>query len=291
MNKPSKSAAKAAVGKADLIRPALCFLLSLAAVVLLTLTLIHQAPAVLAASSAPAQSDVDGTGDADVVADTADSLLEGLTGVDLSQSIEVMLLVTVISLAPSILIMMTSFVRLIIVFSLLRSALGTNQTPPNQVLIGLALFLTLFIMAPTIKEINTVAYEPYKNGEINALEAASKATGPLKEFMLRQVSNDDMTFYLDLAKQDPPEDGNWEALGMEVVVPAYITSELKRAFTIGFLLFIPFLVIDIVVASTLMALGMMMLPPTTISLPFKILLFVLVGGWQLLIGSLVQGFN
>lgn len=236
------------------------------------------------------------------------SVLNELIGVDASKPLEVVLIVTILSLAPSILIMMTSFTRIIIVFSFLRNAMSTQSTPPNQVLVGLALFLTIFIMSPVITEIKEVAYTPYSEGEITTTEAVSKASVPLKRFMLKQTSNKDMRFFLELSGRDIDEnadynvDGNADEnaeynanyideLGMDIVIPAFVTSEIKRAFTIGFMLFIPFLIIDIVVASTLMSMGMMMLPPAMISLPFKIMLFVLVDGWQLLIGSLVNGFN
>lgn len=275
----TKCSAKGAV-----VRPLLRFIFSLIAVGSLTAAFVRFAPLASATSSLPSAGD-------EAVAERAGSLLQDLTGVDTSQSVELILLLTVLSLVPSILIMMTSFVRLVIVFSLLRTALGTNQTPPNQVLIGLSLFLTLFIMQPVISEINKNAYEPYKNEEIGVIEMVDRASVPLKEFMLEQVTNDEMSFFLDLAGLDAPENDEWQELSMTVVIPAFITSELKRAFTIGFLIYIPFLIIDIVVSSTLMALGMMMLPPTVISLPFKLLLFILVDGWNLLIGSLVQGFN
>lgn len=226
-------------------------------------------------------------------ADTQDdSLIGSLLDVnDNNGTLELVMLITILSLAPSILIMMTSFVRIIIVFSLLRNALGTQQTPPNQVLIGLALFLTFFIMSPVIKEINTVAYQPYKEGEYTAIEAVKEASVPLKEFMLKNTSKDSMAFFLDLSGTEMPETEPQKNLGIEIVVPAFVLSELKRAFIIGFLLFIPFLIIDIVVSSTLMSMGMIMLPPSIISLPFKILLFVLVDGWQLLAGTLITGFN
>lgn len=293
MSKPEQGIC-AKVSKAQIIKPLLCFCMSLLAVTGLIMVLVHFAPTAFASNTAPVTTSAvtqAPTANNDAVSGNAESLLKNLTGVDLSQSIEVILLITVLSLAPSLLIMMTSFVRLIIVFSLLRSALGTNQTPPNQVLIGLALFLTLFIMAPTIKEINDTAYVPYSNGELSAIDATKQATIPLKNFMLKQVSNADMKFFLDLAGQEMTDQSKWQDLGLEVVVPAFMTSELKRAFTIGFLIFIPFLIIDIVVSSTLMALGMMMLPPAMISLPFKIMLFILVDGWQLLIGTLIKGFN
>ena len=238
------------------------------------------------------------------------SVLYNLIGVDASQPLEVILLITVLSLAPSILIMMTSFTRLIIVFSFLRNAMQTQSTPPNQVLTGLALFLTIFIMWPVFTEINEVAYQPYSRGEITTMEAVEKAGEPLKTFMLKQTSNKDMKFFLDLQDRvvytddsvdsDSPVAADVEEitlvnyqdqLGFEVVIPAFIVSELSRAFQMGFMLFIPFLIIDIVVSSTLMAMGMMMLPPAMISMPFKIMLFVLVDGWQMLIGTLVTSFN
>lgn len=230
------------------------------------------------------------------------SVLEELVGVDASQPLEVILLVTVLSLAPSLIVMMTSFARIIICFSFLRTAMQTQSTPPNMVLTGLALFLTLFIMWPVFSEINEVAYQPYSKGEITTEQALEKAGEPLKTFMLKQTSNDDMKFFLDLKGQTLDKTGNEEAseitlenyseqLGFEVVIPAFIVSELKRAFQMGFLIFIPFLVIDLVVSSTLMAMGMMMLPPAMISLPFKIMLFVLVDGWQLLIGTIVNSYN
>lgn len=218
-------------------------------------------------------------------------LLSLLDANNSSSTLDLVLLVTILSLAPSILILMTSFTRIIIVFSLLRNAMGVQQTPPNQVLIGLALFLSLFIMSPVFTKINDVAYKPYKAGQITTIEAAKAASVPLKEFMLKQTSNDSLQLFLDISKTEMPKDNITEKLGLQVVVPAFIISEIKKAFTIGFLLFIPFLIIDIVVSSTLMSLGMIMLPPAMISLPFKILLFILVDGWQLLVAALVKGFN
>ena len=169
--------------------------------------------------------------------------------------------------------------------------MGIQQTPPNQVLVGLALFLTLFIMSPVIKQMDTVAYQPYKNGEYTAMEAAKKATVPLKQWMLKQTSQESMSFFLELAGEEMPTENIEANIGLQIVAPAFIISELKRAFIIGFLLFIPFLVIDIIVASTLMSMGMIMLPPAMISLPFKILLFIMIDGWQLLVGTLVSGFH
>ena len=229
---------------------------------------------------------------------TDSSVIKDLIGVDASQSLEVILLVTVLSLAPSLLVMMTSFARIIICFSFLRSAMQTQSTPPNMVLTGLSLFLTIFIMWPVFSEINETAYQPYASGEITTEEAIDLAGKPLKTFMLKQTTNDDMQFFLDLQGQTIGN-GNTEItlenyseeLGFEVVIPAFIVSELKRAFQMGFLIFIPFLVIDLVVSSTLMAMGMMMLPPAMISMPFKIILFVLVDGWQLMVGTLVNSYN
>lgn len=241
-----------------------------------------------------------------------ESALYDLIGVDASQPLEIILLITVISVAPSILLMMTSFTRIIIIFSFLRNAMQTQTTPPNQVLTGLALFLTVFIMWPVIMEINEVAYQPYEAGELTTWEAVEKAGEPLKTFMLKQTSNNHMAFFLDLANKtvylpetvgtenEVPVDigaeeitlvNYQEQLGFEAVIPAFMISELSSAFQMGFILFIPFLIIDIVVSSTLMSMGMMMLPPAMISLPFKIMLFVLVDGWQILIGSVFSSFN
>lgn len=221
-----------------------------------------------------------------------EGLLNGLLNVNSSNgTLELVLLITILSLAPSILVLMTSFTRIIIVFSLLRNAMGIQQTPPNQVLVGLALFLTMFIMTPVFKDMNEVAYKPYKAGEISTLEAAKKATVPLKQWMLKQTSTESMSFFLDLSGEKMPTENVADSIGLQIVVPAFIISELKRAFIIGFLLFIPFLIIDIIVSSTLMSMGMIMLPPAMISLPFKILLFIMIDGWQLLAGTLVSGFN
>ncbi len=271
------------------------------------------------------------------------SLMEEVFGIDGSQTLEIILLVTILSVAPSFLVMVTSFTRIIIVFSFLRNAMQTQSIPPNSVLTGLALFLTIFIMWPTFSRINDEAYQPYSKGEISATELAERASVPLKEFMLKNTSKTNMQFFLDLsgatiyketeevpngeeagtpngeetqpaeprsaegtqpAEQNVPEQTPvnlnetdeelvefTDQLGLETVIPAFILSELTRAFQMGFLLFIPFLVIDIVVSSTLMAMGMMMLPPSMISMPFKVMLFVLVDGWQLLVGTVVNSFN
>lgn len=220
-----------------------------------------------------------------------------LDKLDVNQSnatIDLVLLVTLLSLAPSILVMMTCFTRIIIAFSLLRNAMGVQQTPPNQVMIGLALFLTLFIMSPVISDINEVAYQPYKNGEMTTTEAAKTASVPLKQWMLKNTSNDTMDFFLELSGSDIVAEDDEEfvsKVSFLTVVPAFILSEIKIGFEIGFLLYIPFLIIDMVVSTVLMSMGMMMLPPAMISMPFKILLFILVDGWQMLAGALVNGFN
>ncbi len=223
-----------------------------------------------------------------------ESLLEqlGLTGG--TTTIDLVILITILSLAPSILVMMTCFTRIIISFSLLRNAMGIQQTPPNQVMIGLALFLTLFIMKPVLTEMNEVAYVPYKNGEYTSVEAVKAASKPLKVWMLKNTEPDSMSFFMDLSGdivEAETEEEFAEKISFISVVPAFILSEIKIGFEIGFLLYIPFLIIDIVVATVLMSMGMMMLPPTTVSIPFKILMFVLADGWTLLIGSLATGFN
>jgi len=216
----------------------------------------------------------------------------GGDGSNNSDILEILFLVTVITLLPSILIMMTSFTRIIIVLSFVRNALGLQQTPPNQVLIGLALFLTLFIMQPVIDEINTQAYAPYTSGIISQEVALEKAVEPLREFMLKQTNNEDLRLFLNLSRdEDAGRIENINDVKTNVVIAAFITSEMKRAFTIGFMIFLPFLVIDMVVASVLMSMGMVMLPPSMISLPFKIMLFVLVDGWGLIVKSLIMSFN
>lgn len=207
-------------------------------------------------------------------------------------TVEILVLLTVVALLPSILIMMTSFTRIIIVLSFLKNALGLQQTPPNQVLVGIALFLTLYIMSPVIDEINTQAYEPYKNEEITQEEFYTKASQPLKVWMLKQTGNSELKMFVDMSNDEEiKSEENIENLPMTVVIPSFITSELKRAFTIGFLLYIPFLIIDMIVSSVLMSMGMMMLPPVMISMPFKILLFVVVDGWSLLFKTLITTFN
>lgn len=207
---------------------------------------------------------------------------------NVSTSVRLLLMLTVLSLAPSILVLMTSFVRIVIVLSFVRTALATQQMPPNQVLIGLALFLSFFIMAPTFQEVNDQALTPLFNEEINLEEAYSRASLPLKEFMSAHTRQKDLALFLEYSKAERPE--SVADIPLTTLVPAFAISEIKTAFQIGFMVFIPFLVIDMIVASVLMSMGMMMLPPVMISLPFKILLFVLVDGWYLVVKSLLDSF-
>lgn len=204
-------------------------------------------------------------------------------------TLEILLMLTIISLLPSILVMMTSFTRIIIILSFTRNALGIQQTPPNMVLVGIALFLTLFIMDPVIKDVNTNAYQPYIREEIDQKEALKRAEVPMKRFMLKQTETETLNLFLDLSGTEKPE--NIEDAPMTVVIPSFMTSELKRAFTAGFMIFLPFMLVDIIVSSTLMSMGMVMLPPAMISLPFKLLLFVTVNGWELLFKNLVSSFH
>ncbi len=209
-----------------------------------------------------------------------------------NDTLEIIILLTVLTLLPSIIIMMTSFTRIVIVLSFLRNALGLQQTPPNQVMVGIALFLTLFIMSPVLQEINTTAYEPYKNELITQDEFYKRASEPIKTFMLNQTGKKELNMFITLSNnQEVIENQDIQKLPLTVVVPAFMTSELRRAFIIGFLIFIPFLIIDTIVSTVLMSMGMMMLPPVMISLPFKILLFVLVDGWTLLFQTLIMTFN
>jgi flagellar biosynthetic protein FliP len=204
-------------------------------------------------------------------------------------SLQIVLLLTVLTLAPSILIMTTAFARLVVVLSLLRQALGTQQLPPNQVIIGLALFLTFFIMAPVWQQIYSHALQPYMAQEISQEEGLRRALQPLRAFMMKQTRERDLALFLNLAHQEAPR--NRDDVPTLVLIPAFIISELKTAFQIGFLLYVPFLVLDMVVASGLISMGMMMLPPVVISLPLKLMLFVLVDGWYLVVGSLVRSFQ
>ena len=210
-------------------------------------------------------------------------------GTSYTFSIEALLLLTALTFLPAVLLMMTAFTRIVIVLSLLRQAMGTMTAPPNQVIVGLSLFLTFFVMAPVFDKIHETAWKPYSEDQISLVEAADRGARPLKAFMLKQTRQEDLALFIRLAKV-PPLNAPEEA-PLKVVVPAYVISELKTAFQIGFIVFIPFLVIDMVVASVLMSMGMMMLSPMLVSLPFKIMLFVMADGWSLLIASLVQTFQ
>jgi flagellar biosynthetic protein FliP len=202
--------------------------------------------------------------------------------------LQIFLLMTVLSLAPAILIMVTSFTRIVIVLSLLRRALGTMQLPSNQIVIGLALFLTVFIMAPVWQKINQSALQPYLDKKISNQQALDNAAAPLREFMFKQTREKDLALFVDIAKVKRPQ--NPDEVTTSVLIPAFIISEVKTAFEIGLLLYVPFLIVDMVVAAVLLSMGMMMLPPIMVSLPFKLLLFVLADGWYLLVGSLVKSF-
>lgn len=258
--------------KRQLKKHIICFAVSLTAVILLIIFFSNQ---VQAAGINIDMSSGDGT--------------EGSFG-----TIQVLLLFALIALAPSLLIMVTSFTRIVIVLSFLRNALGVQQTPPNQVIVGLALFLSLFIMAPVFSEMNEVAIQPYAEQQITQEQALEQVQVPLKEFMLKQTGVKELNLFLSISGQaETLEEINPESLtslGIEVIVPAFITTELKKAFTMGFLLFIPFLIIDMVVSSTLMSMGMVMLPPSMIATPFKLMLFVVVDGWSLLIDALIKSF-
>ncbi len=209
---------------------------------------------------------------------------------DTVTTIQVILLLTILTLAPSILILMTSFTRIVIVLSFLRSAMGTNQMPPNQVMVGLALFLTFFIMSPTFTKINDNALQPYLANEISQEQAYDNAIKPIKDFMLGQLrGEDELALFVEIAElEEVPED--LSELPLTIIVPAFAISELKIAFQMGFIIYIPFLIIDMIVSSTLMSMGMMMLPPSLISMPFKLLLFILVDGWSLVVKTIVTGF-
>jgi len=254
-------------------------------VLALLLAIVVAAPAFAQGVPAPAAP---GVGDA---VDRALGQIGGQAGgqsAPLSLSLQVLIIMGLLTILPGILLMMTSFTRIIIVLSVLRQALGLQQTPPNQVLIGLSLFLSLFVMAPTIAQINTTAIQPYAAGQLAGTQMIQTAGAPLHAFMTKQTRIKDLTMFADMAKTGPiarPQD-----VPFAVLLPAFITSELKTAFQIGFLIFLPFIVIDLVVATVLMSLGMAMLSPTIISLPFKLLLFVLVDGWALTMGSLANSF-
>jgi flagellar biosynthetic protein FliP len=219
-----------------------------------------------------------------ITVDLNDASAEG----DGSGPLQIILLVTLISLAPALLILVTSFTRIVIVLGLTRNALNLQGVPPNQVLIGLALFLSIFVMSPVLTEANKEGLQPYLDDEISQSEAFERASEPFKEFMIKQVREEDLALFVDLSGEDVPETP--EELPLSTLVPAFVISELRAAFLIGFVIFIPFLIIDMVVSATLMSMGMVMVPPTSVALPFKLLLFVLVDGWQLLAASLVNSF-
>jgi flagellar biosynthetic protein FliP len=207
---------------------------------------------------------------------------------NVSAAIQIVFLMTLLTLAPSILMLMTSFTRVVIVLGFVRNALGVQGAPSNQILIGISLFLTFFIMAPVWREIQTQSIEPYMSEKIDSRQALERATAPVKQFMLRQARPSEVDFFLGLTGKGPT---TLQDVPLEIVLPAFVVSELRTAFQMGFLIFVPFLVIDFLVSSTLMSMGMMMMPPTVVSMPFKLLLFVLVDGWHLVIRSLVQSFG
>jgi flagellar biosynthetic protein FliP len=245
----------------------------------------HAAPAV----TPPAAPSAAGVGDGiDRALGRLSGTGQGSVGQPMALSLQILIIMGLLSILPGILLMMTSFTRIIIVLAILRQALGLQQTPPNQVLIGLSLFLSFFIMAPVINQINTTAIQPYSNGQMQATDMIKTAGTPLHAFMVKQTRVKDITMFADIAKA-----GKFNSaadIPFSVLLPSFVTSELKTAFQIGFLIFLPFIVIDLVVATVLMSLGMMMLSPTIISLPFKLLLFVLVDGWALTMGSLANSF-
>jgi flagellar biosynthesis protein FliP len=258
---------------------------------LLVISLTTQAG--LALAQDPTAADVAGIDP--IVTDETDAIpltlsLEGIQGPkSMDSALKIVIMMTVLSLAPAFLILLTSFTRIVIVLGFLRQAIGANQAPNNQVLVGLALFLTIVVMSPTFNQMNVEAIQPFMNEEMSQEEAFSRAQVPLKIFMLGQVREKDVALFLDLTETPAPETP--EELPMMVVIPSFVLSELKTAFQMGFILFIPFLIIDMVVASVLMSMGMMMLPPVLISMPFKILLFVMVDGWFLVVKSLVMAFK
>jgi flagellar biosynthetic protein FliP len=216
-----------------------------------------------------------------------DLQLEGIGTI--SAPLQIVLLLTLLSFVPAILITMTAFTRIVIVFHFLRQALGTQETPSNQILIGLSLFLTMFIMAPVADRVRAEALEPAMAGSISMTEAMDRGAPPVREFMLRQTREDDLRLFIELSKTPVPDSPT--ELPLRVVIPAYVISELKTGFQMGFFLFVPFLLIDLVVSTTLLSMGMMQLPPAMVSLPFKVLLFVMIDGWNLLVGSLVRSFQ
>jgi len=228
---------------------------------------------------------IDLDGDANV--GTINEIVRTLFG-ESAQTVDIVILLTILTLLPSILMMLTGFTRIIIVLSFIRQALGMQQTPPNQILIGLALFLTFFVMQPVISEVYDEAYVPFSEGQIAQDEFLERAMEPTRTFMLAQAFDTDINFFINLSGEEYVDD---ESIPNSVLIPAFITSEIKHAMFIGFFIYLPFITIDMIVASTLMSMGMMMLPPAMISLPFKVLLFVMIDGWQLIVGSLMTSFN
>ena len=217
---------------------------------------------------------------------TASEIANSLGQVDIT--LKILFLITVLALAPSILITVTSFTRIVIILSLLRHALGTPQTPPNQVIIALSLFLTLFTMAPTFKKMDEVALQPYLRGELSDVAAIEKATVPLKEFMLKNTRKEDLKLFLDIRGEKPSSP---QQVSMVTLIPAFMVSEIKTAFEFVFVVYLPFVVIDLLIASILMSMGMMMIPPMMLSLPFKLILFVVSGGWELLVKSIILSYR
>ena len=249
-------------------------------------------PAFAVASGVDKTTQDEISGQPDIDDNTLDINISSNAGsMKLESTLQILIMLTILSLAPSILIMVTSFTRIVVVFHFLRTALGTQTTPPNQVIVGLALFITIAIMSPVFTEVNTKAIKPYTAGKIKQEQAIEKGLSPLREFMLKQTREKDLKLFMDLNKKSADDIKDYDDIPITIVIPVFIISELRAAFIIGFLIYLPFIVIDMVVASTLMSMGMMMLPPTTISLPFKLLLFVLADGWNLLIGQLVNSFN
>ncbi|PID72037.1 MAG: flagellar biosynthetic protein FliP [Desulfobulbus propionicus] len=214
---------------------------------------------------------------------------EASTPEEVSTGLQILFLLTVLSVAPAILLMTTAFTRIVIVLGFIRQAMGTQNTPPNQIIIGMALFLTFFIMAPAINTINNDALQPFMNKQINQQQALEKAVDVMRDFMFTQVREEELQLFIDITEEEQPEDK--KDISTMILIPAFMLSELKTAFQMGFMIYVPFLVIDMLVASVLMSMGMMMLPPIVISLPFKLLLFVLVDGWQLVVGSLMKSFG
>ncbi|MFY0542775.1 flagellar type III secretion system pore protein FliP [Brevibacillus sp. H7] len=251
---------------------------------LLIFAIILMIPAIAqAAPNAPASDNVP-------IIPSIDLKIGGGSGnpAETSSAVQILLILTVLSVAPAILLLMTSFTRIVVVLSFVRNALATQQMPPNQVLVALALFMTFFIMAPTFAKVNDTAVQPFMQGKMTQQQAFDAAVGPFKEFMAKQTREKDLALFLEHAKAERPK--TIQDIPLTALVPAYAISELKTAFQIGFMIFIPFLVIDMIVSSILMGMGMMMLPPVMISLPFKILLFIMVDGWYLIVKSLLTGF-